>query len=416
MRGTFRALQSRNYRLFFVGQTLSLIGTWMQSVAMGWLVYRITGSELLLGTVTFAQQIPMFVVSPFAGVAAERVDRRRLLILTQSLQAMQAVVLAMLVFAHRETVGELVALSIFMGVVNAFDVPGRQAFVIQMVSDREHLANAIALNSTQFNIARLIGPAIAGFTIKFTGEGVCFLINAVSFLAVIIGLTMIRVDHKPAPTEGRNMLVDLQEGARYVARHPPIRSLLILLAVASFVSGSYQVLLPVYAKTVYHGDATTLGFMYAAVGMGALVAAIMLASRRSVVGLGRWIVAASAIFSVALALFGLTTSMVPGILVLTLVGFGAMKHMGSTNTMIQTLVDDRMRGRVMAFYAMSFVGTMPIGSLITGALSPRIGPQLTMLGAGVIGLAASIWFMRKLPGLREHIRPVYEKQGILKAT
>jgi MFS family permease len=415
MRDMFRALRSRNYRLFFVGQTLSLIGTWMQGLAMSWLVYRMTGSAFLLGTVTFAQQIPMFLVSPVAGVFTDRVDRRKLLILTQSLQAAQALVLSVLVLAHVVQVWEVMALSVFVGVVNAFDTPGRQAFVIEMVDSREMLPNAIALNSTQFNIARLIGPAVAGLTIRFTGEGLCFLINAISFLAVIVSLSMIRVSPRAPRSESQQAWEDFIEGARYVWAHQAIRSLLLLLAAVSFVSGSYQVLLPVYAKTIYRGDSATLGWLYAAVGAGALVSAVLLASRKSVVGLGRWIVGASATFSIGLGVFGLTSNVWLGFLVLSFVGFGAMLHMGSTNTLIQTVVEDRMRGRVMAFYAMSFVGTMPMGSLITGAVSQSIGPIVTLVGSGVLGVFATFMFYRSLPELRKTLRAIYVSKGIMQA-
>lgn len=413
MRGTFRALKSRNYRLFFVGQTLSLIGTWMQSVAMQWLVYRITGSVLLLGVVTFWQQIPMFVMSPIAGTFTDRLDRRKLLIATQSLQACQALVLSLLVFARVVQVWEILGLSLFVGVVNSFDTPGRQAFVIEMVEKREDLQNAIALNSTQFNIARLIGPAIGGWVISLTGEGFCFLLNAVSFLAVILGLILIRVPPRAPHVEAAQPWSELIEGTRYVLGHRPILALLLLLAVVSLASGCYNVLLPAIAKTVYHGDARTLGWLFGAVGAGALCAAILLASKRNVLGLMRWIVAASATFSLCQALFGLAPVFWVGCLTLVGVGFGAMLHMGSTNTLIQTMVDDRMRGRVMAFYAMSFVGTMPVGSLITGWMARQAGTTWTLIAFGGLGLLASMAFMSYIPELRRHVHPIYVSKGIL---
>jgi MFS family permease len=413
MRGTFRALQSRNYRLFFIGQTLSLIGTWMDSLAMSWLVYRITGSEALLGVVNFSTQIPMFFVSPIAGVLTDRVDRRKLLILTQSLQAAQALTLSILVLTNQIQVWEILALSIFIGIVTAFDMPGRQSFVVEMVDSREMLPNAIALNSAQFNIARLIGPAIAGLTIRYTGEGVCFLINAISFLAVIGSLVMIRVSPQAPRSETQQAWDDFKDGARYVAGHHSIRSLLLLLGATSFISGSYGVLLPVFAKVVYQGDSATLGYLYAAVGLGALSAAILLAGRRSVRGLLRWIFMASIVFSVCLALFGITKQAWVGLTILPFLGFGVMLQMGSTNTLIQTVVEDRMRGRVMAFYAMSFVGTMPIGSLIAGFAGSRFGPVETLLASGAIGIVSSLVFYRSLPGLRKHLRPIYVAKGIM---
>jgi MFS family permease len=410
---TFRALRSRNYRLFYVGQSLSLIGTWMQSLAMSWLVYRLTGSATILGAVTFAQQIPMFLVSPLAGVFADRVDRRRLLIGTQSLQAVQALALGALTLLGLVRVWEIVVLSVFVGIVNAFDTPGRQSFVIEMVDRREDLPNAIALNSTQFNLARLIGPAIAGLTVQAVGEGVCFAINAASFLAVIVSLLLIRVQAKEANADSQQAWRQFVEGARYTWTSGPIRSLLLLLALMSLVSGSYQVLLPVYARSIFHGRAGLLGGLYSFIAMGALVAAITLASRKSVVGLGAWIVRSAALFAVALAVLASTRQPWQAFAVLPFVGFGAMMHMGSTNTLIQTVVDDRMRGRVMAFYAMSFIGTTPIGSLLAGSSSDLFGPQRTLIVAGTLGVIGAFLFLRNLPAFRRQVRPIYEARGLI---
>lgn len=413
MRATFRAFRSYNYRLFFVGQVLSLIGSWMDSLAMSWLVYRLTGSEILLGTVGFCSQIPMFLMSPYAGIVSDRIDRRRILLTTQSLSAVQAMVLAILVLTGSIKVWHIIVLSIFVGLVNAFDNPARQALVPDLVEDRTDLSNAIALNSTQFNIARLIGPAVGGFTIAAVGEGWCFFINAISFLAVIGALAMMRLKRHEAPKSTVGPIAQIREGAVYVWKLHPIRILLMLMATASLVAGAYGVLLPVYAKDVYHGNSETLGWMYAAVGVGALVAATMLASRRSVVGLGRWVVIASMVFGISLAAFGFTRSMWTGLPVLAVLGFGMMKHFGSTNTLIQTIVEDRMRGRVMAFYMMAFVGTMPIGSLLGGLLSAQIGPAYTLLLGGLIALGGSVSFYRSLPEFRRILRPIYEKKGIL---
>jgi MFS family permease len=413
MSETFRALRSRNYRLFFGGQILSLIGTWMESVAMSWLVYRITGSEVLLGTVAFSSQIPMFLVSPFAGVATDRVDRRKLLIVTQSLSMVLAATLATLVLTNTIQVWHIIALSIGVGVVNAFDTPARQALVPALVERREDLGNAIALNSTMFNTARLIGPAIAGVTIRLFGEGICFGINAVSFLAVIVALAMLRTPRFERPTDEKHPIRDMREGAAYAWSLHPIRVLLGLIALASLASGAYSVLLPVFATSVYRGDSATLGYLYGAVGIGALVSATMLARRASVVGLGRWIVIASTVFGVSLIAFGFTRSAWLGIPTLAAMGFGAMLHMGSTNTLLQTFVDDRMRGRVMAFYTMAFIGTMPIGSLVSGAASQAFGPTLTLAVAGAITLLGSYGFYRSLPEFRRVLRPIYEDKGIL---
>jgi len=413
MTDTFRSLRSRNYRLFFSGQILSLIGTWMESVALSWLVYDLTGSEVLLGTVTFMQQIPMFCVSPFAGVITERMDRRRLLVITQSFAMVFASMLAILVWIHKIQVWHILVLSVLVGINNAFDTPARQAFVPELVERREDLGNAIALNSTMFNIARLIGPPIAGVTIRFMGEGACFAINSVSFLCVIFALMKMNIAPRELPSRKYHPFRDLREGAIYAWSLHPIKLLLGLIALASLASGSYSVLLPVYAKDLYHGDSGTLGFLFGAVGMGALVSATMLARRASVVGLGNWIVMASTVFGVSLIAFGLTTSEWLGIPILAFLGFGAMLHMGSTNTLLQTFIDDRMRGRVMSFYVMSFIGTMPMGSLISGYTSSHFGPRWTLSIAGAITLAGSYWFYKSLPEFRRILRPIYEEKGII---
>lgn len=410
---TFRALRSRNYRLFFSGQILSLIGTWMESVAMSWLVYRLTGSEVLLGTVAFASQIPMFCVAPFAGVLTDRMPKQRLLIITQSLSMVLAFALAFLVLTNRIHVWHIVVLSVGVGMVNAFDMPARQAYVPQLVDDRADLSNAIALNSTMFNVARLIGPAVAGITIRFLGEGICFAINTLSFLCVIFALTKMTTNEVPYVGPKRNALRDLREGASYAWSLHPIRVLLGLIAVASLASGAYSVLLPVFAKDVFHGDSGTLGYLYGAVGLGALVSATMLARRASVVGLARWILMSSTVFGVSLAIFGLAPSPWVGAPILAFVGFGAMLHMGSTNTLLQTFVDDSMRGRVMAFYTMSFVGTMPIGSLLAGSSSNLIGPTWTLALFSLVTLLGSLGFYRQLPEFRRILRPIYVEKGIL---
>jgi len=386
----------------------------MQSVAMSWLVYRLTGSEVLLGTVAFVSQIPMFGVSPFAGVITDRVDRRKLLIVTQVLALVQALVLAALVLLGRVEVWHVLFLSGFIGVVNAFDTPARQAMVPGLVERPEDLPNAIALNSTQFNIARLIGPAIAGLTIRAVGEGVCFAINAASFICVIAALSMMRLKAHERPEGPAKPMRDLREGAAYAWGLQPIRLLLGLIAVASLSSGVYQVLLPVLAKQRYEGDSGTLGYLYGAVGVGALVSAYMLARRDSVLGLGRWIVISSATFGVSLILLGLAPTVWTGLPVLAILGFGAMLHMGATNTLLQTFVEDRMRGRVMAFYTMAFIGTMPIGSLLSGALAQQLGTAVSLTIAGLITLFGSAYFCYSVPAFRQVLRPIYEERGILK--
>jgi len=417
MAETFRALRSRNYRLFFIGQTLSLIGTWMQTVAMSWLVYRLTGSEVMLGTVALSSQIPMFFAAPFAGVVTDRLNRQKIIIVTQTLALIQAAALSALVLTHAIRPWHVIVLSAFIGIVNAFDMPTRQAFVPELVDDRKDLSNVIALNSTQFNLARLIGPVVAGVAINIVGEGVCFLLNAISFLAVIWALLLIHVKHENHLVSTQNPLAELVAGARYAWQIQPIRALLGLMTVISLATGSLQqVFLPVYAAEVYHGTSATLGILFATVAVGALVAAYMLAKRTNVRGLGRWIIIASAVTSVSLGVFGFTTNVWLGLPPLAFLGFGMMKHMGSTNTLLQTIVDDHMRGRVMSFYAMAMVGSMPIGSFLSGFLAAWIGSAETLLVFSLTSIIATLMFMRSFPKFREELRPIYERKGIPQIT
>ncbi len=410
---TFRALRSRNYRLFFIGQTLSLTGSWMQTVAMSWLVYRLTGSKVMLGTVALASQIPMLVAAPIAGVITDKVNRQKLLVMTQALALIQAAVLSALVLTGHVLPWHVIVLSAFIGIVNAFDMPGRQAFVPELVEDRKDLSNVIALNSAQFNLARLIGPVVAGVTITLVGEGVCFLINAVSFLAVIWALLQIHVTNERQVVSTQNPLAELIAGARYAWKIQPIRALLGLISVASCASGSLQqVFLPVYAKEDFKGNSSTLGNMYAAVAVGALVAAYMLAKRKSIVGLGRWIIISSFIAGISVGLFGIAPNVWVAIPILILHGFGGMKHMAATNTLIQTIVDDHMKGRVLSFYAMAMVGAMPVGSFLSGIMAAHFGSAETLLVFSLSSILASLLFIRAFPTFRQEIRPIYERKGI----
>lgn len=416
MSNTFRALRSRNYRLFFSGQILSLIGSWMENLAMSWLVYRLTHSELLLGTVSFSSQIPMFLISPIAGVVTDRIHKRKLLVITQTLAMLLALTLALLVLTNRIQPWHIIVLSVFVGIVNAFDMPGRQAFVPQLVENREDLGNAIALNSTMFNAARLIGPAIAGFTVHLAGEGVCFAINSASFLCVIFALLKMTTVEPVRDKVPAHPLRELREGMAYTMNFHPIRVLLQLIAIASLAAGGYSVMMPVFAADVYHGSSNTLALQLGAAGVGALIASTMLARRASVVGLGGWILMASSTFGVALALFGLTRSLYVGLPLLVLIGFGSILHMGATNTLLQTFVADHMRGRVMAFYTMSFVGTMPIGSLLGGWMGSHFGPAITLGTMGVLTLLGALSFYRNLPEFRRVLTPIYEERGILPSS
>ncbi|HVT48182.1 MAG TPA: MFS transporter [Vicinamibacterales bacterium] len=409
-----RALAYRNYRLFFGGQVISLLGTWITTTATNWLVYRLTGSALLLGVVGFAGQFPAFLLGPVAGVFVDRHDRHRLLVATQTVSMLQSFALAALTLSGHITVGWIIVLSVVQGMVNAFDMPTRQAFLITMIERREDLGNAIALNSSMVNAARLIGPTIAGFVIAASSEGWCFLFDGISYVAVIIALLRMRDVRSAAPAVGRGSArAQLAEGLRYAFGFGPIRSIILLLAVVSLVGVPYSVLMPVFATDVFHGGPHTLGFLMTAAGCGALVGALWLASRRSVRGLSRIIPIATSIFGGGLILFSFASVFWLALPCLVITGFGFMVQMASSNTVIQTIVDDEKRGRVMSFYMMAFLGTAPFGSLIAGWLSEKIGAPHTLLIGGICCLAGAAVFARALPGIRQAIRPIYVRLGIL---
>jgi MFS family permease len=412
-RRVFRALRYPNYRLFFIGQGISLIGSWMQAVAMSWLVYRLTNSAFLLGVTGFASQIPSLFLSPFAGVWVDRADRRRLLIAVQSLFMVQAFVLAFLVLFHAVTVWQIILLSAVAGIVNAFDLPARQSFVIQMVEDKADLGNAIALNSMMFNGARLIGPSIAGLVVAAAGEGICFLLNAVSFLAVIASLLMMKNTPRQPEVKKAEVLGELRTGFAYAFGFVPIRSILMLLALISLMGMSYAVLMPVFAKEILHGGPHTLGFLMGATGVGAMVGAFFLASRNSAAGIERLIPAAVGVFGIGLMAMSQSRSVPLSLLLMTVVGFGMMTHMVACNTLIQTLVEDDKRGRVMSWYGMAFMGVTPFGSLLAGSLASRIGAPNAALIGGACCIAGAAAFMRKLPDIRKIIHPIFVQKGIL---
>jgi MFS family permease len=409
----FRALYNRNYRLFFGGQGISLIGTWMQQIAMSWLVYRMTGSAFLLGLIGFSSQICSFFFSPFAGVMSDRWNRHHILVATQSLAMVQAFILATLTLTSTIAIYHIVLLSLFLGFVNAFDMPTRQAFVVEMVEKREDLGNAIALNSFLFNGARLVGPSIAGILISILGEGMCFLLNGVSFLAVIIALLAMKMAPHKEGREKTRVLEGFKEGLSYAFGLPPIRTILFFLSWLSLVATANTTLMPVFAKDILHGDSKTYGFLMAAIGVGAIIGAIFLASRRSVLGLGRIIALASSIFGIGLISFSLSHVLWLSFFLLLLTGFGMMVHMASSNTILQTMVDDDKRGRVMSLYVMAFMGMAPFGSLAAGSLAHGIGAPDTLILGGASCILGSFLFMKKLPSLREMGRPIYIKKGIL---
>jgi MFS family permease len=419
MSHAWRALRHPNFRLFFAGQSISLIGTWMTRVATSWLVYRLTGSAFLLGLVGFMGQIPTTLLAPFAGVWVDRLDRRHVLLWTQALAAVQSLMLAWLTLAKIITIGEVLWLSAFQGLINAFDMPGRQAFLVQMVEDRKDLGNAIAINSSMVNLARLLGPSIAGLVIAGWGEGFCFAADGISYFAVIASLALMRIKPFPAKlkTAGSEssvtMLAQLQEGWTYVSGFAPIRTILMLFALVSLMGMPFVVLMPIFASQVLHGGPHTLGMLMGASGVGALVSALSLAVRKTVLGLGKMIPIAAGSFGAGLILFGLSHVFWFSMLLMLVVGFGMMQGMAASNTIIQTLVPEEYRGRVMSYYTVAFVGMTPFGSLLAGGLAHLVGAPHTVMITGSVVILGALWFASRLPALRVEIRPIYQAMGIL---
>jgi len=412
--GIVRALHHRNYRLFFSGQGISLIGTWMQQIAMNWLVYRLTQSAFLLGVVGFSSRIPTFVFASFAGVLADRWNRHRALVATQTLSTIQALILAALVLTGMVSIWHVILLSLSLGFINAFDIPIRQSFVVDMIERREDLGNAIALNSSLVNGARLVGPSIAGILIATLGEGVCFLLNGISFIAVILALLAMRI--KKADKKGKqnpNVLRGLREGFSYAFGFAPIRFILLLLALVSLMGMPYMVLMPIFAGKILHGGPRTFGFLLGASGLGALIGALYLASRRSVLGLGRIIVIASGIFGIGLIVFSFSRVFWLSLISMLITGFGMMVQMASCNTVLQTIVEEDKRGRVMSFYTMAFMGMVPFGNLLGGSLGNKIGAPNTVMIGGIACILGSLIFAKKLPSLRKIARPIYVEKGII---
>lgn len=408
-----RALRHRNYQIFFGGQSISLIGSWMTRIATGWLVYRLTDSAFLLGVVAFAGQLPFVFLGPFAGVWVDRWDRHRVLVVAQALSMAQSLALAALALSGRITIWQIIVLSVLQGAVNAFEMPARQAFVIQMVEDRADLPNAIALNSSMFNGSRLLGPALAGIVIAAWGEGYCFLIDGLSYIAVILSLWAMKLPPRRQEGQRRNLFAELKEGWGYAWRFVPIRAILLLLALVSVVAMPYTLLLPVFAGSILQGGPYTLGFLTAASGAGALAGALALAVRKSVRGLGRVIPLTAALFGAALIVFGLSRVLWLSLLLMALIGYGMMQQMAASNTVLQTIVDEDKRGRVMSFYMLAFMGTAPAGSLLAGTLAERVGAPLTLVLGGTLCLAAAAWFTTQLEDIRRLVRPIYVERGII---
>ncbi len=409
----WRALRHRNFRLFFGGQSISLVGTWMTRIATSWLVYKLTNSALVLGTVSFAGQIPTFLLAPFAGVWIDRLDRRRVLVWTQTLAMVQSLLLAALTFSGHINVAWILGLSVLQGCINAFDMPGRQSFMVQMVEDRADLGNAIAINSSMVNMARLIGPSLAGIIIAASSEAWCFLIDGLSYIAVIASLLAMRIDLAEVRRKTTSTFTELKEGWTYVSEFLPIRTILLLFAVVSLMGMPFVVLMPVFAVKVLHGGPNTLGFLMGAMGVGALISALSLAARKSVRGLIRIIPVSAIVFGVGLIGFGLSRFIWLSLAAVLVAGMGMMQGMAASNTVIQTIVSEDKRGRVMSYYTMAFVGMAPFGSLLAGSMASAIGAPITVIVNGGAVILGAAWFMTQFPELRRPVRPIYRELGII---
>ncbi len=408
-----RALRHRNYRLFFGGQGISLIGTWMTRVATGWLVYRLTKSAFLLGIVSFSGQIPTFLLAPLAGVLVDRWNRHRVLVVTQTLAMIQSFAMAILALTGVIQVWHIVVLNLFQGLINTVDMPARQSFLIEMIEEKEDLSNAIALNSSMFNGARLIGPSIAGILIAWVGEGFCFLADGISYIAVIIALLAMVIKPRDRTTQHRKVLRGMKEGFNYAFGFMPIRAILFMIALVSLVGFPYLILMPIFAKDILHGGPNTMGFLMGATGLGALSGALFLASRKSVIGLGRILTLSTTIFGIGIILFSLSRNIWLSLILLLGTGFGMMVQMACANTMIQTIVEDDKRGRVMSFYSMAFMGVAPFGSLLAGTLASKIGAPATNIIGGSLCIVGAAVFARNLPAFRKMIHPIYVRLGII---
>jgi MFS family permease len=408
-----RAFRHRNFRLYFGGQSISLIGTWIQQIALGWTIYQLTHSSWLLGLVSFAGQLPLFILTPFAGVLVDRWNQHRTLIATQSLSMLQAFVLALVVSTHALNVWNLVALNMFAGVILAIDLPVRQAFMVEMVGSGDDLPNAVALNSFVINGGRMLGPAIAGILLVLVTPAVCFYLNAISYIPVVAALCAMRVPEKQRPLSAFTPLNDLAEGIRYAIGFPPIRTLLFLVGLVSLFGAPYTVLMPIFAAEGLHGGPHTLGLLMTAPGIGALLGTLYLASRKSIYGAGARVAVGATIFGAGLICTGLARSQIVAMLALSFVGLGLIVQLATSNTVLQTIVDDDKRGRVMSLYTMAFMGLAPFGSILGGALAHHTGVALTfMLGGGACILGA-MDFARRIPALRPMVLPIYHRKGII---
>jgi len=408
-----RALAHRNFRLFVIGQGVSLLGSWMQQVATVWLVYRLSGSSLLLGVADFTAMMPAAMLLPLAGVLTDRWNRHHTVIATQALAMLQALLLMGLTVSGLVSVWQVLVLGAMLGVINAVDCTARQAFMIDLVPRADDLGNAIAINSSIFNSARLVGPAIAGTMIGLCGEWPCFLLNGLSYLAVLASLLVINVPPAERPRSEASILTGLRDGLRYIVRSMPIRTILVLLGIVSMTAAPLTVLMPLLATEVLHGGPYTLGMLTAALGAGALAASLALAARKSVVGLGSVIAAATAAFGMGLAGLSLSHSLALALFLLLATGFAMVTQMAASNAVLQTIVEEEKRGRVMSYYTLAFFFMGPLGSLLSGGLAATIGIRATYLTFGCISLTAAAIFTALLPCFGRAIRPLYVQAGIL---
>jgi len=412
IRNIFRALSYKNYKIYFFGQITSQVGSWMQQVALGWLVYRLTNSAFLLGIVGFSAQIPSFILSPIAGIAADRYDRYKILIITQSLFMVQALVLAALVLLDIAGVTTIIILSLIQGIIMAFDAPARHAFVVQIVDRKDDIGNAIALNSTTFHASRLVGPPLAGVIIAVANEGICFLINGLSYIMVIAALLMIKVKPLEHTGTSKSAINDIRDGFIYAFRSVPIKAILLMVAFVSIFGMPYTVLLPVMARDVLHGTSQTFGILMGGAGVGALTGALYLASKKNAHGLFKNLAIAPLIFGLGMIGFSMSRSVELSLILLVTGGFGMMTTMASSNTVIQSIVDENMRGRVMSIYTLSFMGLLPFGNLLAGSVAQKIGTPATLLINGSLCIGASLLFMSKTKMIEPLLKGIYDRKGV----
>ncbi len=399
----FRALGYKNFRLFFLGQTISLTGTWMQNVALGWLIYKLTNSSFWLGAVIFFVQLPSFLLSPFAGVFVDRWNKHRIIVVAQILAMIQAFAFAILTLTNHINIWQIIMLGAFLGIVSALEIPSRHSLIIDMIDKKEDLSNAIALNSLMFNLARLIGPSIAGIIIGLYGEGVCFLINGLSYIAVIMALLFMKINKKKTDKPKTHPLKDLKEGIKYTYGFIPIRSILLLVGLLSLMGSSQSVLMPVFAKDILKGNAFVYGLMVGILGCGALMGALFVASRKKQGRVGKIIPVTAGIFGIMMIFFAVSKILWVSLIILFFAGFCLMVHMVSSNTALQTMVDDDKRGRVMSFYTMAFMGMATFGSFWGGFLASKIGAGLTLIIGGLVCIIGSSVFIYYVPVLKKQV-------------